>query len=146
MAKVPRPGSEYTRLCNVLGKIAGAPRVGASLDREDCAWLYELLEAIRSGEDVARRFTRNKKLRPMADRDFWLACDVAEHVHRRESPAYRLVAERWGMTGDAAEETVKTISKRQRTNVREAGGIGKPGTAAVIEWQRIRLLGGQKSD
>jgi len=68
-----------------------------TINADDCAWLLDLLQAAASGENVAKRFTQNKKASPEVERHFWIACDVAQHRHDRSEDPLAAVAKRWGM-------------------------------------------------
>jgi hypothetical protein len=137
MAKVPRIGPEHSRLCDVLGKLATP---SSTLDDAERAWLVELLDSMRLGEDVSRRFTRNAKLSPEAERHFWIACDVARHIHDGLAPAHDLVAQRWKLKLSDAESARK-IAQRQRPNTDEITRLlDDPGFPNVIEWHRAKLL------
>ena len=138
--KRARPGPEWSRLCDVIGKLAGE----ATLENSDRAWLINLLSAVQSGEDVSRRFTENKKPSPEAERHLWIAFDYEQHLHDKIKPAALKVAERWNLSEVEGAETVRTIVKRQRRlgHVKEVGPqLFGPGFARVIDWHRERLLG-----
>lgn len=133
MAKVPRLGEpQYSELCSVIGKLATD---GAALDNAERMWLVELLDSLRLGEDVSNRFTKNAKLSPEAERHFWIACDVAQHIHDGRKPAHDLVAARWGVQ----VETLQTIVKRQRKNTDAIAHLIGDGWPIVIEHHRARL-------
>ncbi len=134
--KAPRQGEDVSTLYVVRALLM----TGQQLGDVERSWLVKLLDAAASGEDVSARFTANKKPSPEAERHFWIALDYREHVQAKRGPAARKVAERWGMKGHAAEETVERIADRQKADVAKLlpiiGDI-----AAVIEANRIRLVG-----
>jgi hypothetical protein len=139
VAKVPRLGEpQHARLCYLLGKIATA---GTVLDNADRAWLVELLDSIRLGEDVSKRFTKNGKPSPQADLHFWIACDVAQHLHDRKRGAHAAVAKRWAMDNVTGPDSVAKIVTRQRSNTDAVTHLLGDGFAAVIEYHRVRLIG-----
>jgi hypothetical protein len=145
MAKVQRLGDpEYSRLCNLLGKLATP---GAEIDAADRAWLVDVLDAARLGEDVSKRFTKSAKPSPNAERHFWIACDVAQHLHDGKRPAHKLVAERWNIVTNSDDDdeipALRKIISRQRKNTDSVQHLLGDGFARVIEAHRKRLAGTQ---
>jgi hypothetical protein len=137
--------SKWSRLAEIAGILAGGldrtrPLTGeVTLTQADAGWLCELLTAIMAGEDVSRRFLENRKPSPEADRNFWIACDYAQHVHAGIKPAAEKVADRWSLSGP---EAVETIYKRMRQHVDQVRELFGPGFARVIKWHRTRIEGG----
>jgi hypothetical protein len=136
MSKAPRMGAAWSQLWRISAKLAD----DTPLEGSDRRWLLELLQSAAVGEDVSKRFTKNKKPSPEAERHFWIALDVAQHIHDRRAPAHDLVAQRWGLT-DA--DTARKIAQRQRENTAPLGSMLGDGLAAVIDMHRERL--GHKS-
>jgi hypothetical protein len=140
VAKAPRFGDpRLAELLNVIVKLA----TDVSLDSADRAWLYELLEAVRNGEDVSKRFTRNAKPSPEAERHFWIACDVAQSIHDKQNEPYEAVAKRWRLDDADAKgpDNVRKIVQRQRANTAAIAHLLGNGFARVIAQRRDRLLG-----
>jgi hypothetical protein len=145
--KTPRIGREWSRLWDVLGDLASqidferGPLDEIKLTQADARWLCELLNAIGTGADVSTRFFMSAKAGSKRELHFWIACDLAQHVHDKTTRARSLVAERWGFVAADAEQTIARIARRQRGNVAQVRRLFGPAFARIIDSQRRRLLG-----
>lgn len=141
MPNQPKLGPDWNRLWEISAKLLQ----GDDLDSTDRRWLVDLLQAVAQGENVSTRFTQNKKASPMADRDFWIACDYEQHKHDGKTRIAASVADRWRLDRDSEKasgpEYVRKIKKKQRENVDAMRHLLGPRLAAVIDWHRKALLG-----
>ena len=137
--KVPRYGEpQVEMLAKVLGKVVTPDE---TLNAADRAWLGELLEALILGKDVEARFTQRVKPTPKAELHFWIACDVAQHVHDKKKDVHALVAKRWRMDDADAKgaDNIAQIVKRQRANTKAIKHLLSDAFARQIEQHRARL-------
>lgn len=128
MPKQPKMGPDWFRLWTITAKLAEHK----PLDRSDEAWLVELLCEAAAGEDVSQRLTENRKQRIREDRDFWIACDVAWHVHHHRN-AHETVVDRW--PGLSVDNLKKIVAKR-RTDTDAIAHLLGCQFVRVIDWHR----------
>jgi hypothetical protein len=148
MSKMPRIGREWSRLWDVVGDLASQidferqPSDAVTLTQADARWLCELLSALGTGVDVSSRFFMSARAGTKNELHFWIACDLAQHVHDERKPARTLVAERWGIDAADREQNVARIARQQRGHVAQVRRLLGPAFARIIESQRQRLLAG----
>lgn len=99
----PKMGEDWNTLWTVALKLSQHGTL--TVDEQD--WLFGLLNALGSGEDVSKRFLAPATGRPSLDeRYYWMALDIARLRSEGDPDAYATAGERWNLAPESIQRTL----------------------------------------